>query len=209
MPFGAMLGADGKPFKTRSGDVVKLADLLDEAEQRARELVAEKSDALPEAEQQRVASAIGIGAIKYADLSKNRTNDYVFDWEQMLSFEGNTAPYLQYACARIHSLFGRSNLTIEVADGELQPAEAAEHELAVSLARFQEVVDQVAEDGLPHYLCAYAFEVASKFSRFYEQCPVLNAEQEVRDSRLAFCAKTLAVLERSLSLLGIESVRRM
>jgi arginyl-tRNA synthetase len=210
LPFGAMLGTDGKPFKTRSGDVVKLIELLDEAESRAYAIVSEKSPELPEDERRRVARAVGIGAVKYADLSKNRTSDYVFDWNQMLAFEGNTAPYLQYAYTRIQSVFRRAGAAPDAfAQGAPVIAAPEEHQLAVQLLRYQETVDQVAEDGFPHQLCGYLYDLATAFMRFYESCPILNAEAAVRDSRLRLSARTAATLRHGLGLLGIETVERM
>jgi arginyl-tRNA synthetase len=215
LPFGAMLGTDGKPFKTRSGGVVKLIDLLDEAEARAFALVTEKDPDLPEDERRRIARAVGIGAVKYADLSKHRTSDYVFDWNQMLAFEGNTAPYLQYAYTRIRSVFRRAAESAAAgspgAGTGAQPviATAEEHLLGVQLLRFQEIVEQVAEDGFPHHLCSYLYDVAPVFMRFYESCPILNAEPAVRDSRLALCDRTAGTLKSGLGLLGIETVERM
>jgi arginyl-tRNA synthetase len=210
LPFGAMLGTDGKPFKTRSGDVVKLIELLDEAETRAFAIVSEKSPELPEDERRQVAHAVGIGAVKYADLSKNRTSDYVFDWNQMLAFEGNTAPYLQYAYTRIRSVFRRAGIEPgSLTAGAPVIAAPAEHQLAVQLLRFQETVDQVAEDGFPHQLCGYLYELATAFMRFYESCPILTAEAAVRDSRLRLCARTAETLRSGLDLLGIETVERM
>jgi arginyl-tRNA synthetase len=210
LPFGAMLGTDGKPFKTRSGDVVKLIELLDEAESRAYAIVSEKSPELPEDERRRVARAVGIGAVKYADLSKNRTSDYVFDWNQMLAFEGNTAPYLQYAYTRIQSVFRRAGVAPDAfAQGAPVIAAPEEHQLAVQLLRYQETVDQVAEDGFPHQLCGYLYDLATAFMRFYESCPILNAKDAVRDSRLRLSARTAATLRHGLGLLGIETVERM
>jgi arginyl-tRNA synthetase len=208
-PFGAMLGADGKPFKTREGSVVKLADLLDQAEARALAVVAEKNPDLPEAERRDVARVVGIGAVKYADLSKNRTSDYVFDWDQMLSFEGNTAPYLQYAYTRIRSIFRRGAIDEAALTGRIRLEAAEEHALAVALLRLQETVEQVAEDGHPHYLCGYLYELATQFSRFYEACPILSADDATRTSRLLLCRRTAQTLRGGLDLLGIETVERM
>ena len=207
LPFGAMLGKDGRPFKTRAGGTVKLVDLLTEAELRARAVVDAKSTDVPAEERDRIAHAVGIGAVKYADLSKHRTNDYVFDWEQMLSFDGNTAPYLQYACARIRSLFRRADGSSETAG--LNPQHVAERQLVMQLLRFQEVVEQVGNEGCPHHLCGYLYDLATRFSQFYEQCPVLNAEANDRARRLAYCRRTLNTLETGLSLLGIEVPERM
>ena len=209
MPFGAMLGKDGKPFRTREGGVIKLTALLDEAEARAARLVREKNPQLNAREQAKVAREVGIGAVKYADLSKNRTSDYQFDWEQMLAFEGNTAPYLLYAYARIQSLFRRGAVDPQSLDGQAQPAAAAERDLAFVLARLQEVVEQVAEDGYPHTLCAYLYELATKFTRFYEQCPILTAEGAERTNRLRFAQQTARTLRTGLGLLGINTISRM
>jgi arginyl-tRNA synthetase len=208
-PFGAVLGSDGKPFKTRTGDVVKLGDVLDEAEARAFALVTAKNAELPEAERRTIARVVGIGAVKYADLSKHRTSDYVFDWDQMLSFDGNTAPYLQYAYTRIRSVFRRGGIDEAALTGDIVVTEPAEHALAVMLLRLQETLEQVADDGLPHLLCNYLYELASLFMRFYEACPVLNSEPAVRDSRLLLCRRTAETLRFGLSLLGIDVVERM
>jgi len=200
---GAILGTDGRPLKTRSGDSVKLARLLDEAEARAFTLVSDKHPQKDLTTRRRIARAVGIGAVKYADLSKNRTSDYVFSWEQMLSFDGNTAPYLQYAYARIQSLLRKARGM----DAQRPPriSHAAEHALALELIRFDEVVQQVAHDSQPHGLCAYLYRVATVFSRFYESCPVLAADAE-RSGRLQLCALTARTLETGLGLLGIQAV---
>jgi len=213
-PFGNMLGRDGKPFKTRDGGVVKLNDLLDEAVARAYALVAEKNPDLEEAERRDIADAVGIGAVKYADLSKNRTSDYIFDWDQMLSFEGNTAPYLQYAYSRIQSLFRRGEIDPDNIDpgnieGAIILSAAEERSLAVVLLRFQEVLEQVVQDGFPHYLCAYLYDVATAFMRFYEACPILNAPESERLSRLRLCRATAHRLRLGLGLLGIRCIERM
>ncbi|MCZ6618531.1 MAG: arginine--tRNA ligase [Gammaproteobacteria bacterium] len=208
-PFGNMLGKDGKPFKTREGGVLKLAELLDEAETRAFELVSEKNPDLAEDERREIARVVGIGAVKYADLSKNRTSDYHFDWDQMLAFEGNTAPYLQYAYTRVQSVFRRGNIDVDSLTGEITPQEPDERTLAVKLLRFQEVLEQVAADAYPHYLCTYLYELASQFMRFYEACPVLSAPGETRVSRLLLCERVAETLKNGLGLLGIETVERM
>ncbi|TNF89755.1 MAG: arginine--tRNA ligase [Gammaproteobacteria bacterium] len=208
-PFGAMLGRDGKPFKTRDGGVVKLNDLLDEAVSRAAALVAEKSPDLSEAERAEVARVVGIGAVKYADLSKNRTSDYIFDWDQMLSFDGNTAPYLQYAYSRIQSIFRRGEVDAEALSGEMDLSAPEERALAVILLRLQEVLEQVAREGFPHLLCAWLYDLATAFMRFYEACPILNAEEPARTSRLMLCKVTAERLSLGLSLLGIGTVPRM
>lgn len=208
-PFGAMLGRDGKPFKTRDGGVVKLNDLLDEAVSRAAALVAEKSPDLAEAERAEIARVVGIGAVKYADLSKNRTSDYVFDWDQMLSFDGNTAPYLQYAYSRIQSIFRRGEVDVAALAGPVLLAAEEERALAVILLRLQEVLEQVAREGYPHLLCAWLYELATAFMRFYEACPILNADEPSRTARLNLCRITAERLSLGLSLLGIGTVPRM
>ena len=206
-PFGAMLGGDGRPFKTREGGGTRLLTLIEEAKTRARALVAEKNPALPTAEMNAVAKAVGIGAIKYADLSKNRTSDYVFDWQAMLALDGNTAPYLQYAYARIQSIFAKGNVDAAALTGTPTIAAPEEHRLAVQLARFQETVEQVAATAMPHHLCSYLYDLATAFMRFYERCPVLVGE--ARHSRLLLCRHTAERLAAGLDLLGIETVARM
>ncbi|MGE0624718.1 MAG: arginine--tRNA ligase [Pseudomonadales bacterium] len=208
-PFGNMLGADGRPFRTRDGGVVKLADLLDEAVARAYALVGEKNPDLSEAERRDVADAVGIGAVKYADLSKNRTSDYIFDWDQMLSFDGNTAPYLQYAYSRIQSIFRRSGLDDAVLAGEIRLERAEERALAVLLLRLQEVLEQVAREGYPHFLTIWLYDLAAAFTRFYEACPILSEADPVKGSRLALCWITAERLKLGLDLLGIRTVPRM
>lgn len=208
-PFGVMLGKDGRPFRSRDGGLVKLVDLLEEAQQRAYELVTAKNAALPESERRDIARAVGIGAVKYADLSKHRTSDYVFDWDTMLAFDGNTAPYLQYAYTRIVSLFRRGQVWAEQLEGRVAIETPSERALALTLARFQEIVDDVVADALPHYLCGYLYELASRYMQFYEQCPVLNAEADVKTSRLLLCRRTAETMKRGLSLLGIDTVERM
>jgi arginyl-tRNA synthetase len=211
VPFGNVLGADRKMFKTRSGHTVKLVDLLDEAVERASFAVAEKNPDLPEAERAAVAEMVGIGAVKYADLSTDRIRDYVFDWDRMLSFDGDTAPYLQYAHARIRSILRRG----EVADPDLDGAvvalvEPAERALALQLLGFDGAVQETVERLAPHRLCAYLFDLASAYTAFYEACPVLRAPtDELRRSRLALSLLTARVLATGLGLLGIETPDRM
>lgn len=207
--FGNMLGRDGRPFKTRDGGVVKLHELLDEAESRAMALVKEKNPELDVTEQASIAGIVGIGAVKYADLSKNRTSDYIFDWDQMLSLEGNTAPYLQYAYTRIQSIFRRGSIDPLQLQGVVTLDSVQERALAVNLARFQEVLEQVARDCLPHFLCTYLFELATTFMRFYEACPILNEADAVKLNRLLLCRRTAVTLQEGLSLLGIGTVERM
>lgn len=209
MAFGTMLGKDGKPFKTRSGDNVKLADLLDEAIERAFKLVSDKNPDLDEAERRVIAHKVGIGAIKYADLSKNRTSDYIFSWDSMLSFEGNTAPYLQYAYARIQSIFRKADTAFS--QSAIQLNENAERTLAVKLLQFGEVIDSTAREGMPNHLCSYLYELAGSFMSFYEACPILKdgVEVSVRDSRLQLADLTGRTLQNGLGLLGIGVMERM
>lgn len=209
--FGMMLGKDGKPFKTRSGDTVKLADLLDEAIERAGVLISQKSTALSEQEKADVIEAVGIGSVKYADLSKNRTTDYVFDWDNMLSFEGNTAPYMQYAYTRIRSIFNRSQIALsEVEQAQLSITDEKERALAIKLLQFEEAVQVVGKEGTPHVLCAYLYELAGVFSSFYEHCPILNNnDQQVKLSRLKLALLTERTLKQGLDLLGIKTVEKM
>ena len=209
--FGTMMGSDGKPFKTRSGETIKLSDLVDEAVDRATDLVRDKNPNLPDEESDEIGRKVGIGAIKYADLSKTRTNDYLFNWNSMLAFEGNTAPYLQYACTRIYSIFRKAELDVDSVAGSAIVEEPAEKNLAIKLLQFGEVVEQVGERAYPHELCTYLFDLAVLYMTFYEQCPVLKDEvtEDTRDGRLQLCAITLKTLERGLDLLGIESMERM
>lgn len=210
-PFGMMLGSDGKPFKTRTGGTVKLVELLDEAVERAGKLIAERDSDLSEAELKDVAGKVGIGAVKYADLSKNRTTDYVFNWDTMLSFEGNTAPYLQYAYTRVRSIFRKSGISPADLPGAMRFTEKQEHALAVLLLQFEEVVGVVSREATPHVLCTYLYDVASAFMRFYEACPILKdgIEDSVRNSRLELAALVAKTLEQGLSLLGIETLEKM
>ncbi|MDU5512940.1 MAG: arginine--tRNA ligase, partial [Enterobacter sp.] len=205
--FGMMLGKDGKPFKTRAGGTVKLADLLDEALERARRLVAEKNPDMPADELEKLANAVGIGAVKYADLSKNRTTDYVFDWDNMLAFEGNTAPYMQYAYTRVLSVFRKADIDESVlAQAQVTISEDREAQLAARLLQFEETLAVVARDGTPHVMCAYLYDLAGLFSGFYEHCPILSAESEaVRNSRLKLAQLTAKTLKLGLDTLGIET----
>ena len=210
-PFGMMLGKDGKPFKTRAGTTIKLTDLLDEAQERAAALINSKSASLPPTQKEQVIRAVGIGSVKYADLAKNRTSDYVFDWDNMLAFEGNTAPYLLYAYTRIMSIFRKAEIQASDLHGDIIPEHLAERELALQLGRFSETIESVAREGLPHQLCAYLYETAGAFMKFYEACPVnregVNPTQ--RNSRLLICALTARTLKLGLDLLGIETVEQM
>ena len=210
--FGSILGDDGKPFKARSGESVKLADLLDEAEQRAFAVVSEKSPELPEPQRREIARVVGIGAVKYADLLSNRQSDYVFSWDKMLAHEGNTAVYLLYAYART-----RSVLRNAAADGGVLPSLetqillSAAHEIALAkhLLRFGLVIEAVAEDYRPNFLSNYLYDLAALFSGFWVNCPVLKAEPAERASRLALCELTGRVMKQGLELLGIETLEQM
>jgi arginyl-tRNA synthetase len=196
--FGAVLGPNGKPFKTRAGGTVKLVTLLDEAVARADSLL----DGREGIDRAATARAVGIGAIKYADLSSDRGNGYVFDLDRMVAMTGNTGPYLQYAHARLTRLLAKAGST----GGEVTVlSEPAEQRLALLLGGFGDAVVQVAETLQPHRLCTYLYEVASALSAFYEKCPVLTSEGDVRTSRLALCAATRTVLQDGLGLLGIAA----
>ena len=207
VPFGTMMGKDGKPFKTRSGDTVKLMDLLNEAVTRASALVASKNPELSADEIAHIGEVVGIGAVKYADLSKNRTSDYIFDWDSMLSFEGNTAPYLQYAYTRVQSVFRKAGTWDKNAAITLN--EAMEQQLAVELLKFEDVLDSVANTSYPHYLAAYLYQIATLFSRFYEACPILKADEATRNSRLQLTSLTGKTLQQGLALLGIDTLETM
>jgi arginyl-tRNA synthetase len=208
--FGSILGEDGRPFKTRAGDTVRLEDLLDEAEERALQVVSEKNPELGRAAQRDIARVVGLGAIKYADLSQNRQSDYIFSWDKMLSLQGNTAPYLLYAYTRVRSIFRKG--------GEADPGGAgtnialdAPEEMALGrhLLNFGLTLEGAAEDYRPNFLCAYLYELAGHFARFYENCPVLKARGPSRDSRLALCDLTARVLRQGLEVLGIETTEQM
>jgi arginyl-tRNA synthetase len=209
--FGNVLGADRKILKSRSGEVVKLDALLTESVERAADAVKEKNAELPAAQQAEVARQIGIGAVKYADLSTDRIKDYVFDWERMLAFEGNTSPYLQYAHARICSIFRRTGVDRASVRG-ITPTlgHTAERALTVRLLQFDTAVWDTLDKYSPHRLCTYLYELASEFSSFYEHCPILRADsEEQKMSRLALCDFTARVMEQGLALLGIESPEQM
>jgi arginyl-tRNA synthetase len=211
--FGSMLGADRKMFRTRAGESVKLVDLLDEAVMRAAAAVEEKNPDLSAAERDVVARMVGIGAVKYADLSTDRIRDYVFDWDRMLAFEGNTAPYLQYARVRCLSIFRRGELDPEPYGCGRIPVdvtEPAERALALALVGWPGALDTTLETWSPHRLCTYLFELAGTYTTFFETCPVLRAgDPDVRDSRLVLCALTAKVLALGLEVLGIEAPDRM
>ena len=210
MGFGTMNGPDGRPFKTRDGGTVKLIDLLDEAEQRAYTLVRDKNPELDDQALRTIAHAVGIGAVKYADLSKNRSSDYIFNFEQMLSFEGNTAPYLLYAYTRVASVFRKAGLDMADVNGDFLLQEEAEQALAARLVQFGEVLESVAEKGLPHLLCTYLYDVAGLFSTFYEHCPILSGDNEaLKQSRLKLAALTARTLKQGMELLGLSPLERM
>lgn len=208
--FGMMLGKDGKPFKTRAGGSVKLTDLLDEAEERAAKLIESKNPQLSAEEKAAIANTVAMAAVKYADLSKHRTTDYVFDWDNMLAFEGNTAPYMQYAYTRVASIFAKAEISMDSLQGNIKIVDEKEKALITKLLQFEEAVKAVASEGLPHVLCTYLFELAGQFSSFYEACPILNNEDEsIKQSRLKLAALTAKTIKQGLDLLGIETLERM
>ena len=212
--FGTVLGENGRPLKTRSGENIKLADLLDEAVARAAAAVAEKNPELPTDEQRRVAEAVGVGAMKYIDLSSDRIKDYVFSFDRMLAFEGNTGPYLQYALVRVRSILRKAVKETGDAPGSpatpFHPAAPEEKTLALELLRFPGVLQSVADSLEPHRLCAYLYDLATAFSGFFQSCPVLRAPDEAtRASRLRLCSLTGRVLEQGLETLGIVPLEQM
>ena len=220
--FGTVLGEDGKPYKTRSGSAVGLTGLLDEAVERAHKIVCDNDNARDEThggprlsadERQQVAQRIGIGAIKYADLAHNRTSDYVFSYDKMLAMNGNTATYMQYSYARVRSIFGKGNVDLEAlhtGGAALRLVAPQERALGLALLQFSEALSRVAADYRPNHLTTYLFDLASKYSSFFENCPVLKADDTAtRDSRLLLCDLTARTLARGLELLGIETVERM
>lgn len=209
--FGSVLGADKKPIKTRSGDPIKLADLLDEAEARALKIIEEKNPALSAEARRAAARVLGVGAVKYADLCQNRNLDYVFDWNKLLALQGNTAPYLIYAYVRIRSIFRQGG--IAPLGQTLPPPSVLSHDAELALAKkliqFGDTVHAVLDDCRPHLLAGYLYELSTRFSRFYETCPVLKAAEPDRGARLLLCDLTARVLQRGLSLLGIETIEEM
>jgi len=209
--FGKILGEDGKPFKTRSGDTEKLGDLLDEAEERAFKVVSEKSTELTEAQRKEIARVIGLGAVKYADLLPNRQSDYMFSWDKMLALSGNTAPYLQYAYARIQSIFRKAGVpSINYQPSTINLLASQEVALAKHLLNFGIVLENAADEYRPNFICTYLYELAGHFTTFYENCPVLKPEAaEFRASRLQLCDLTARVLKQGLEILGIEVVEQM
>jgi arginyl-tRNA synthetase len=206
--FGSILGADGKMMKTRSGESVGLLEVLEEAEERARAVVEEKNVDLPAAEKEEIAQAVGIGAVKYLELSQHRLTDYKFTWEKMLAFQGNTAPYLQYSYVRTRSIFRKLEGTADLS-GPYALTEKEERELALTLCRFAEAVPAVLNDFRPNVLAGYVYETARAFHSFFEACPVLRAEGTAKATRLALCEATSRVLKTGLDLMGIRVTERM
>ncbi len=210
MGFGTMNGADGRPFKTRDGGTVKLVDLINEAEERAYALVKSKNPELAEAELRQIANAVGVSAVKYADLSKHRASDYSFNFDLMLSFEGNTAPYLLYAYTRVASVFRKLGKDFSAVEGQIRLEAPQEIDLATKLAQFGEVLNNVADKGTPHILCTYLYDLAGLFSSFYEHCPILSADdQATQQSRLRLAALSGRTLKQGLELLGLRTLERM
>jgi len=208
-PFGMMMGDDGKPFKTRTGGTIKLAELLDEAVTRASDLIKEKNPEIAADDLASISKKVGIGAVKFADLSKNRTSDYIFNWKTMLSFEGATAPYLQYAYSRIQSIFRKAN--VEQAQADIAIIEPQEKALALKLLQLEDVIDAVISECTPNLLCNYLYELASLYMSFYEACPILKEgiSNEVKTSRLALCNLIAKTLKQGLDILGIDVMDRM
>ena len=208
-PFGMMMGDDGKPFKTRTGGTIKLAELLDEAIVRASALIKEKNPDINADDLADLSEKVGIGAVKFADLSKNRTSDYIFNWKTMLSFEGATAPYLQYAYSRIQSIFTKANIT--ALSEKIEIIEPQEKALALKLLQLEDVIDAVISECTPNLLCNYLYELASLYMSFYEACPILKdgIATEVKASRLALCQLISQTLKQGLDILGIEVMERM
>ncbi len=211
VPFGTIMGKDRKPFKTREGGTVRLADVLDEAVERAGKVIAEKAGDIPAEEREQIARVVGVGAVKYFDLSNDRIKDYVFDWERMLALEGNTAPYLVNAYVRIRSIFRKGEVDpASITGDDVSLKHEAERALALQLLQLPRIVSSVADSLEPHRLCTYLYELASGFHKFYEKCPVLTAETDAqRNSRLALCELVARTLKLGLGLLGIETVERM
>ena len=208
--FGNVLGHDRKMLKSRSGEPVRFIDVVDEAIERGITSVREKNPSLPDDEQIDIGRIVGIGALKYADLSTDRIKDYVFDWDRMLAFEGNTAPYLQYAHARIRSILRKAGETEDAGDdGTPITLVAEERELLLQLLQFDAAVHDTLDKYSPHKLCTYLFDLAQSFTAFYEACPVLKAERHTRAFRLRLCEQTARVLRTGLDLLGIEAPERM
>lgn len=211
--FGTVMGEDGKPYKTRAGDTVGLEGLLDEAETRALAVAKEQNPNLEESRQQEIGRVVGLGALKYADLSQNRTSDYKFSYDKMLALRGNTATYLQYANARVHGILRKLDTDTEQLRGsadEVVFTETVERQLAIQLLRFDEVINEVLVEYKPNLLCNYLFDLAQLFARFFDQCSVRDAGSDsVQRSRLQLCGLTSRTLSCGLGLLGIESLERI
>ena len=207
--FGAIMGPDGKPYKTKSGETVKLGDVVNEAVERALVIVTEKNPEIPEESRKTVARAVGVGAIKYYDMVRDRATDYVFDWEKMLSFDGNTAPYLQYANARICSIFRKAGVDRNNVSAPINLESTFELALGKHLLRFGEIIESVTRELKPHVLTTYLYDLATRFSGFFENCPVIQSDEPVRASRLALCDATARTLACGLDLLGIEHPEQM
>ena len=217
--FGTVLGEDGRPFRTRSGETVGLEALLDEAVRRALEVVSANDDAKPggaelsAADRARIAETVGIAALKYADLSQNRTSDYVFSYDKMLLLNGNTATYMQYAYARVQNIFAKGQIDVHRlrASGiQIKLEHPAERALGLELLKFEEALEQAAADYRPNFLTSYLFELANRYSTFYENCPVIKAEtDELRNRRALLCDLTARTIRQGLVLLGIEVVDKM
>ena len=209
--WGTILGSDNKPIKTKSGESIKLQLLIDEAIERALKVVTEKNPSLPAEEQRTIAKAVGIGALKYADLSSNRTQDYAFDWDRMLSFEGNTAPYLLYVIARINSIFRKADLDLSDSsiNHHFDVRTTYEIQLARKLIQFPITLNQTLSDLRPHFLSTYLFELAGVFNTFYNNEKVIDADSSIQQRRISLCHRTHTVLSIGLNLLGITTVDRM
>ena len=208
-PFGSILGSDRKPFKSRSGGNVRLNDLLDEAVERTRKVIEARNTDLSDHDLEHVIETIAIAAVKYADLSKNSQNDYVFNWDEMLALDGNTAPYLLYAYARICGIFDRAQRELDEVNVLPKLDTTEERSLALQLLRFQETVDSVVRDAKPHYLCSYLYDLTVSFMRFYEKCPILSVEDDLKESRLTLCSRTAKTLQIGLNALGIRVLKLM
>ncbi len=208
-PFGTMMNEDGKPFKTRDGGTVRLIDLINEAKLRAKKIVADRNTEWSEVDKDQLANILAIDSIKYSDLSKNRNSDYIFSFDKMLAFDGNTAPYLLYAYTRIQSILKKAEV-IDCSSYKININEAAEHKLALHIAKFADTIDITAKEAYPHYMCQYLYNLASLFMQFYEACPILKSENNaIKESRLAIANLTAEILKTGLDLLGITTVDRM
>tara|TARA_B100000405_G_C16633043_1_gene392125 strand:- start:264 stop:893 length:630 start_codon:yes stop_codon:yes gene_type:complete len=207
--FGKILGEDRKPFKTREGSVPNLSSVLDEAVQRAKSVVDDKSTGLTEDDKEDVAEKIGIGAVKYFELSQSRVSDYIFSWDKMLALQGNTAPYMINAYVRTRSIFRKIGGDFDVSSDTLSITDDSERAIAIKLCQYSEIVPEVMNDYRPNLLATYLYELAQTFHSFYEQCPVLSSEGSTRHTRLALCDSTSKVLKHGLNLLGIYPPDKM